>query len=171
MNKEKLVLTLGKYDPWRLIGMSLGAGIIVVAGALAYELAALSWQGDGTPRISSNTNTIDPNSLSDLLSPESKSIYDLEKAMRKGLFRPATPTRDNTRAQNTIDKIKKQLQLKYIDDFNGELFAYIEIEQGPKARIEKCKAGDVVTDLFTVIEVYEKSVAIKIVEHRIILTK
>lgn len=171
MNKEQLVTALSKYDPWRLIGMLLGVGIIVVAGALVYELAALSWQGDGTPHISSNANTIDPNSLSDLLNPGSKSIHDLARVMRAGLFSPATPSRDNPRAQNTIDRIKKRLQLKYIGELNGELVAYIKITEGSNSSMEKCKAGDVVPDLFTVIEVYEKSVAIKIVEHRTILTK
>jgi hypothetical protein len=168
MNRERLFSILSKCDPWRLMVISLGVGIAVVAGALVFELAALSWQNDGLLRISPNANTIDSYNLTGLLNPESKSIRDFARVMRMGLFRPATPSRDRPMADKTIERIKSQLQLKCITKLNGQPVAYIKIKG---VGLRKCKAGDTINDLFTVIGVHqnEKSVEIKIVGHRTML--
>ncbi|MHC4743841.1 MAG: hypothetical protein ACYS8Z_18145 [Planctomycetota bacterium] len=166
MNRERFFSILSKCDPWRLMVISLAVGVAVVAGALVFELAALSWQNDGLLNIAPNSNTTDSYNLSGLLNPESKSIRDLGRVMRTGLFRPATPSRDRPMADKTIERIKSQLQLKCITNLNGEPVAYVKIKG---VGLRRCKPGDTVNDLFTVIEIHPERIEIKIVGHRTML--
>jgi hypothetical protein len=92
---------------------------------------------------------------------------EFAKVMRRGLFRAATPSRDNVIADKTVERIGSQLKLKCITELNGEPVAYVNIKG---IGLRKCAAGDSVDDLFTVININEKSIEITIVGHKTVLS-
>jgi hypothetical protein len=69
-------------------------------------------------------------------------------------------------ADKTIERIKSQLKLKCIMEIRGEPVAYINIKG---ASLKKCKVGDSVSDLFTVLNINKHSVEISIVDHKVTL--
>ena len=88
-------------------------------------------------------------------------------SLRRGLFKSATPLRDRPIADKTIAKIRSQLSLGCILETNGESVAYIRVKD---LGLKRCRVGDSVEDLFTVLDIREKSVAISIVDHRVMLS-
>lgn len=88
-------------------------------------------------------------------------------AMRRGLFKSASPTRDRPIADKTIERIQSQLLLGCVLEMEGESVAYIRVKD---LGLKRCKVGDSVADLFTVLDIREKSVVISIIDHRVTLS-
>jgi hypothetical protein len=93
-------------------------------------------------------------------------VNGFTKIPRKGLFKPATPVSDNSMAGATIEKIKSQLKLQCLMAMNNEPVAYINING---VGMRKCKVGDSVQDLFTVVGIAKTSVELMIVGHKVTL--
>jgi hypothetical protein len=85
---------------------------------------------------------------------------------RKGLFKPSTPLRDKPIADSTIEKIKSQLKLQCIMIMNKEPIAYINIKG---VGLRKCKVGDNIHDIFTLVGINKNNVEITIIGHKVIL--
>ena len=167
MLRNRVGTILSKYDPWQLIRISLVGGVVFVAGALVFQLVMMFLLDSTTFPTSSTVNTIDPNNLSGLLNSNTMDCPEFAKVMRRGLFRAATPSRDNVIADKTVERIRSQLKLKCITELNGEPVAYVNIKG---IGLRKCAAGDSVDDLFTVININEKSIEITIVGHTTVLS-
>jgi hypothetical protein len=85
-------------------------------------------------------------------------------AWRQGLFRSASPLRDRPMADKTIEKIRSQLTLQCVMEMNGQPVAYIHLKDGG---LKRCRIGDSVDDLFTVLDIGPKSVDVSILEHKV----
>lgn len=166
MLKKTIYRLVNRYDAWRWVQIVLVGGIIASAGTLVSKLVMpLRWNND-----TANTaaiNTIAANDLFKIGQPESTGFQEVAKIIRPGLFKSETPLRDNPMADRTIERIRSQLKLVCITQLNGELVAYVDVKgEGMK----QCRVGDSVGDLFTVLNIYEKSIEITIVGHRQILS-
>lgn len=91
---------------------------------------------------------------------------DLSNFTRNDLFQSPTPLRDVPMADDTIERIRSRLRLQCIMEMNGESVAYINIEG---VGFRQCRVGDVVSDLFTVLEIAANYVQISIVDHAVTL--
>jgi hypothetical protein len=89
------------------------------------------------------------------------------KFIRSGLFKSEATLSDKPMADKTIERIRSQLKLQCIMELNGELVAYVSIKG---VGLKKCKIGDSINDLFTVLNINNKSIEITIVGHREILS-
>ena len=92
----------------------------------------------------------------------------LPLSIRPGLFKPAAPLRTNPVADRTIETILSKLSLKWITKINEEPVAFIAVKG---TGIKKCRKGDYVQDMFTVLSVEKDSVRVSIVDHPVILQK
>lgn len=90
----------------------------------------------------------------------------LAGVMRQGLFKPAAPQRDKPMADQTIERIRASLRLQCIIEMAGQSVAYVHVKD---LGLRKCRVGDSVSDLFTVLSVGERSVEVSILGHRTIL--
>ncbi len=86
---------------------------------------------------------------------------------RPGMFRSAAPLQDKPMADRTIERIRSQLSLQCVMEMNGRPVAYIHIKD---AGLKCCVVGESVGDLFTVLQIREKSVDVSILEHRVTLS-
>lgn len=87
--------------------------------------------------------------------------------IKPGLFKAASGLNDKPMADKTIERIKSQLKLQCIMQMGGKAAAYINIKD---IGLEKCTVGEKICDLFTVININEKSVEILIIDHRVMLS-
>lgn len=87
--------------------------------------------------------------------------------VRQGMFRSAAPLQDRPLADKTIEKIRSQLTLRCILEVYRQPVAYIQIKD---AGLERCKVGDSVRDLFTILDIHPKSVDLNILDHRVTLS-
>jgi hypothetical protein len=146
--------------------IALVACIVAATGILAWQLAS-SLPLDGTRVGGPVANTVTTADLSKLEEPESGEFRKVTEIVRPGLFKSETPLSDKPMADKTIEKIRSQLKLQCIMDLHGEPVAYVRIKgEGMK----RCKIGESVIDLFTVLDIHEKSILISIVGHKTILS-
>ena len=155
-----------KCDSWRLVQKSLVVGIIISAGVLTLELAMpVRLESDAFGDLTS-VNTIAAGDISEIRQFESSKRPAVAKIDRSGLFKLDTSIRDKPMADRTIEMIRSQLRLQCILELNGEPVAYVHIKD---KGLRRCRVGDSVDDLFTVLGINEKSIEITIVGHRQIL--
>jgi hypothetical protein len=166
MPKKKINKLMNKCDVWRLIRIVLAGGIITSAAALVLELVMPLRLNNDTVDTST-VNTVAANYLPKILQPRRTGIHEVAKIIRVGLFKSETSLRDKPMADKTIERIKSQLELQCIMELNGEPVAYVNIKG---IGMKKCKIGDSVNDLFTVLNIGKKSIEITIVGHREILS-
>jgi hypothetical protein len=166
MLKKKMNRLMNKCDVWRLIRIALAGGIITSATALVLELV-MPLRLNNDTADTSTINTVAANDLPKILQPRHTGIHEVAKIIRAGLFKSETPLRDKPMADKTIERIKSQLELQCIMELNGEPVAYVNIKG---IGMKKCKIGDSVSDLFTVLNIGKKSIEITIVGHREILS-
>ena len=105
-------------------------------------------------------------SLSELLPAASNDDANLSRVIREGLFKTATPLRNKPMADKTIEKIKSKLKLQCIMQMNQESVAYINISG---VGLKQCRLGQSISNLFTVLAIYNDNVEISIVDHKVIL--
>ena len=158
---------LQKYGSWKLLQALLVAGIIISACVLILELVIpVRFDSDAFGNLSS-VNTIAAGNISEALQTETSGHPAVDKIVRSGLFKLDTSIRDKPMADKTIEMIRSQLKLQCILELNGEPVAYVHIKD---KGLRRCRVGDSVDDLFTVLGINEKSVEISIVGHRQILS-
>ncbi len=104
--------------------------------------------------------------LPEAVSPSSSSIDSFVQSMRPGLFKSASAVRDNPMADKTIERIRSQLKLQCIMDMNGQKVAYIKIKS---VGLKKCILGETVEDMFTVVDIQNRRVELKIIGHSVVL--
>jgi hypothetical protein len=162
MLKKKIHKLVNRYDMWRWIQIILVGGIITSVGMLVLELVMpLRLNNDAV-----NTSTINTIAANDL-SKKPTGFQEVAKIIRPGLFKSEAPLRDKPMADKTIEKIRSELKLLCIMELNGEPVAYVNVKgEGMK----KCRIGDSINDLFTVLNINEKNIEITIIGHRQILS-
>jgi len=90
----------------------------------------------------------------------------LAKVMRQGLFQPATPQQDKPMADQTIARIRAGLRLQSIIRIAGQPVAYVNVKD---LGLKRCRVGECVNDLFTVLSIGDRSVEISILDHHMVL--
>lgn len=167
MLKKQINRLVNHHGLWRLIHIVMAAGTVTLTGVLVLELVVPVRLDSDTVDTSPNMNAVASNKLSEILQPDSAEFQELSKIMRQGLFKSVTPLRDKPMADKTIERIKSQLKLQCIMEMNGEPVAYVNIKG---AGLKKCKVGDSVSDLFTVLNINKKSIEVTIVDHKVTLS-
>lgn len=167
MLKKQINRLVNHHGLWRLIHIAMAAGTVTLTGVLVLELVVPVRLDSDTVDTSPNMNAVASNKLPEILQPDSAEFQELSKIMRQGLFKSVTPLRDKPMADKTIERIKSQLKLQCIMEMNGEPVAYVNIKG---AGLKKCKVGDSVSDLFTVLNINKKSIEITIVDHKVTLS-
>lgn len=156
-----------KYGSWKLAQAVLVVGIIISTGILTLEVVIpVRFDSDAFGNLTS-LNTETSGNLSGFLQSESSKRPAVAKITRSGLFKSDASIRDKPMADKTIEIIRSRLKLQCILELNGEPVAYLHIKD---TGLRKCRVGDSVDDLFTVIGINEKSIEITIVGHRQILS-
>lgn len=167
MLKKLLKKLINRYGLWRVIHMVIAAAIVILACVLILELAKPVRSDSAANDTSFSMNATDANHLPKVFQPASAGFQELSRVIRPGLFKSATSLRDKPMADKTIERIRSQLKLQCIMEMNGELVAYVNIEG---VGLKKCKVGDSVSDLFTVLNINKKSIEISIVDHKVTLS-
>jgi hypothetical protein len=156
-----------RYRPWSVLQATLGLGILVSAAILILGVA-LAVQVNTLPAVDAPEGELaSTDALLDGLRTSDRAASRLAAAMRPGLFKSAAPLSDRPMADKTIEKIRSQLKLQCILRIQGQLVAYVNVEN---RGLKKCRVGDCVEDLFTVVNIKEKSVELKIIEHPTVLS-
>jgi hypothetical protein len=162
---------LNKFDdkngPWRPVQAVLIAGIVVCAVVLIPELLLPVKLNSNASGVLPVVSPIDANSLSQTALVEADNNQSIAKITRSGLFKLASSVQDKPMAGKTIDMIRSQLKLRCIIELDGEPVAYVHIKN---EGLQKCKVGDSVKDLFTVLNINDNSIEITILGHRQILS-
>jgi hypothetical protein len=165
MRKGILDACLRRYGGWWLLQAGLGLAVLVLA-ILAGVEAALPVRADAGSAPADGEAMAAEDWLRELPAPE-KAAGRVTAALRPGLFQSATPLADKPMADKTIAKILSQLKLRCIVQINGQPVAYINVDNGG---MKRCRAGDTVADLFTVVRIHERSVELTIVGHPVTLS-
>ncbi len=155
-----------RYGIWLILQVALGAGLLALTAVLALEFARpVRVSGEPARTIATGEFMAADRLLEGLPTRETVSNR-IAAAMRAGLFKSATPLGDKPMGDKTIEKILSQLRLQCIIPINGELVAYVNVE---RCGLKKCRVGDSVEDLFTVISIGERSIEVTIVDHPVTL--
>ncbi len=120
-----------------------------------------------TVTISNDTNLVLTRTLNRVLQNDVPNIKQFPKRIRTGLFKAPTPISDKPLADKTIERIRSQLKLQCIMELGGQRVAYVYING---AGLKKCKVGDSIRDLFTVLNIGTNDIEISIVGHKTTLS-
>jgi len=167
MLKKQLNNLVTKYGWPRLTHITLSSTAAVLTVVLVLELSIpVKSQSDAAgmlrkPEIINDFNT------SEFVQQRTAEFSKFAGTTRSSLFKPSIPMRDKPMAERTIERIKSKLELQCIMEINGEPVAYINIKG---VGLKRCKVGDRVIDLFTVVNINRKSVETKIVGHKVVLS-
>ena len=165
MIKNYLSNLMEKYGSWRITNIILsvitGTLLVVVLLNLLLPLKASAI----TLNVIDNP-TISHADLAAKVSKDSHAVDQLINSMRTGLFKSASTVSDNPMADKTIERIRSELKLQCVMDMNGQRVAYIKIKS---VGLRKCVVGETVEDMFTVIDINDKRVDLKIIGHNIVL--
>jgi len=166
MLKKQVSRIVNRYGLWTVVHTLLIIVVTTLAGIIVLELVIPVRVGSGDFEASSNTNVITATDLSEALQPGESDSQELAKVFRSDLFKAATGLQDRPMADKTIERIKSQLKLQCIMEMNGEPVAYVNITG---VGLKRCCVGDMVNDLFTILNINKNSVEITIVDHKVIL--
>lgn len=158
---------INKYGLLQIINAAMATVTLILAVMLVLTLVMPVKVSYIEPDIATPKSVTEKHALSSVLQSEPPAAVGLAKVMRKGLFKPSTPLLDKPMADKTIERIKSQLKLQCIMEMNKETVAYINIKG---MGLRKCKVGDSVHDLFTVVSINKNSVGITIVGHNVTLS-
>jgi hypothetical protein len=165
MLRKKKNKVANKRNNWRLIRISLIVGIITSIIALILELV-MPLKLDENRNSLVDVKKITTADMPNIAHPESTGTREIMRVSRPGLFKSETSLNDKPMADKTIEMIRSQLKLQCIMDLNGERVAYVKIKD---KGLKKCRIGDSVDDLFTVVNIDKESIEITIVGHKQIL--
>lgn len=151
----------------RLIQMVLVAGIVICATVLLLELLLPVELHNSNFNVLPVVNPVDANDLPQAVFADAQENQPVAGITRSGLFKLASSVNDRPMAGKTIGMIRSQLKLRCIMELNGEPVAYVHIKN---EGLQKCKVGDSVKDLFTVLNINDGSIEITILGHRQVLS-
>jgi hypothetical protein len=156
-----------RYGIWLVVQGTMGLGIVACAALLILE-AALPVRVDTAPTAAApDEAVVSADELFGGLQTSETAAGRIAAALRPGLFKSATPVSDKPMADKTIEKIRSQLKLQCIVRIKGQPVAYVNVEN---RGLKKCRVGDRVEDLFTVVNINENNIEIEIIEHPITLS-
>jgi hypothetical protein len=143
----------------------VGASVILLAAAVAAVAVPVRIDSRDA-RIAVPTEL--PNSPAPTAGSEgdSEAHRRLAKVMRQGLFQPAVPQQDKPMADQTIARIRSSLKLQSIIQIAGQPVAYVNVKD---LGLKRCRVGECVSDLFTVLSIGDRFVEISILGHRTVL--
>jgi len=167
MLKDQLNKLVNHYGLWRSTHIMMAVVIIIFIVVLLLELVIPVRLNPGKVDTYNNTSIVPSEHLHEILESKSSNFQELVKIIRPRLFKSSTSLRDKPIADKTIERIKSQLNLQCIMEINGKLVAYVNIKG---IGLKKCEVGDLVNDLFTVLNIYKKSIEITIVDHKVTLS-
>lgn len=157
---------MNRPGTWQCIQIALAASIIATTGVLIWLLASPLPLNDGLVSSAAGSPVANVD-LSSLGKQEPDQLQKVTEIIRPGMFKSETPQSDKPMADKTIEKIRSQLKLQCIMDLHGEPVAYVRIKS---EGMKRCKIGESVMDLFTVLDIHEKSILISIVGHKTVLS-
>lgn len=167
MLKRRMGELVERQDRRQIGVIAMGAGIVLLTGALVLQLAVpirldqpadaglAGEEREASPLVSED-EPADP--------PDARATANF---MRRGLFKSATSVGDKPMADKTIQRIRSQLKLQCIMRINNEPVAYVNVKN---AGLKRCRVGESVDDLFTVLNIHAESIEISIVGHRVTLS-
>lgn len=156
-----------RHGAWRVVQYGLIAPAVGLFVVLLLELFIPVRMSSNPGAVVPDNTEINARGVPEIPQPTTAGFQELTKVFRAGLFKAATPLSDKPLADRTIERIRSKLTLKGILPIKGEIVAYVHVEgEG----LEACKTGDSVGDLFTVLNIGEKSVEISIVGHKVTLS-
>ena len=166
MQNNRIVKLIDSFGLWRMIHIILAAIAFVLVCVFVLELMTPISADLCMSETGSNINVSgDSNSL-EIIQTEESEPQELIRVIRPNLFKASKGLSDKPMADKTIERIKSSLKLQCIMEMNGRAVAYINIDG---VGLKQCKAGDAVENLFTVLNINERSVEIAIVDHKVIL--
>ena len=152
---------------WRLIHATGITTVTILAVIFVLELAV---------PVQIDTQTVSPSASPSVASivPNADDVVSLQPAFselttmtRSDLFKPATVLADKPMAEKTVERIKSQLKLQCIMRIKGKTVAYISIKG---TGLKRCRIGERIEDLFTVVDIGDKTVEATIVGHKVTLS-
>jgi len=158
------IIQLGR---WRVANAILATAVFALVLLFLLLLAIPVRLQPNTVTISNDTNLALTETLNRVLQNDVSNIKQFPKRIRTSLFKAPTPLRDKPLADKTIERIRSQLKLQCIMEIGGQRVAYVYIKG---AGLKKCKAGDSIRDLFTVLNVETNNIEISIVGHKTTLS-
>ena len=166
MLKKQIDKLIKRYGLWRLIHISLAVVVILLVCVCVLEFAIPIGQDIVGSELSSNVHISADINSPEIFQPKAENSGEIAGVIRPNLFKAAGGLSDRPMADKTIEKIKSSLKLQCIMEMDGKPTAYINIDG---VGLKKCTAGDTVENLFTVLNINERSVEISIVEHKVTL--
>jgi hypothetical protein len=167
MLKRMLHGVIHRYGVWPALQVVLGIALVGLAGTLVLEVA-LPVRVEAPPKAATlDAEIVSADGLLEGLPAREKAAARMADAMRPGLFQSATPLGDKPMADKTIEKIRSQLKLQCILQIDGHPVAYIDVGNNS---LKKCRAGESVADLFTVVNINQRSVELTVIGHPITLS-
>lgn len=155
---------INRYGPWRLAQCGLAGLAVGLVVLLVLEMVIPVRLNTNPAAVGADTGT---RGVSEIQQATTSDFQELAKVFRRGLFKAATPLSDRPLADRMIENIRSKLTLKSILTIRGEPVAYIHVKG---AKLRPCRVGDSVGELFTVLNIAERSVEISIVGHKATLT-
>ena len=166
MVKKKIIKLIKRYDIWQWIQIILVGGIVISSGLLVQQLI-VSPRFENDAVYTPTPNIIIDDNLAEIAQIRSAGFQEVKKTIRPGLFKSENPQHGKPMADKTIERIRSQLKLQCIMDLDGEPVAYVKVKgEGMK----RCRSGDIVSNLFTVLNINKTSIEITIVGHRELLS-
>jgi len=156
-----------RYGIWLLVQLALGTAVVALTAVVVLHLALPVEVHSAAGTAAVQGGLVSEDELLETLQGHPTAARRIADVMRPGLFKSAAPLRDRPMADKTIEKIRSQLTLQCIMQINGEAVAYVNVQNNG---LKKCRVGESVEDLFTVLNINDKSVEISIIEHRTILS-
>jgi len=156
-----------RYGAWRMLHVALGSAIAGLATVLLLEAALPIRTEAPAGATGADVELAAAAGLLDGRQSPEKAAARIARVLRPGLFKSAAPLGDKPMADKTIEKILSQLKLQCIVQIDGQPTAYINVENGG---LKKCRVGETVADLFTVVNVNKKSVELTIIGHPVTLS-
>ena len=132
---------------------------VALAGAVIFRpIGEIEYSSEdlGNAEMSKNNNVSDDGKLK------------ISEVYRAGLFKSGGTVSSRPLADKTVERIKSKLRLQCVMKMGGELVAYIHIEG---LGLKKCRVGDSVEDMFSVLDISKGRVEISIIGHKVSLSR
>ena len=156
-----------RYEAWKLVHTGLGGLVALLALAFVITLLLPVRPASDLEQFQPAVAYQQPTNLAQMLRHKQDNFPALSTTARSGLFKATSGLSDRPMAEKTIERIKSQLTLQCVMELHGEPVAYINIKG---IGLKKCKVGDCINDLFTVLNISKESVETTVIGHKVTLT-
>ncbi len=161
-----ITFSLRHVQVWRLLQITLALTALALGvGTIRAALAPVEANPQDTEMASqvavmdrpTRTFTAEPNNRVDSNSP----VFT-----RRGLLKTASPLRQRTTGDKTVEQVTSLLALRCIMPSGDGKVAYISIKN---KGMRRCAVGDCVEEMFTVLGIRENSVDIEVADKNVTL--